>query len=67
MESCSPGSANLPIGGVRKGKSAIQENGGPRERLGTETPRLESVYRRTQAMLDALQKSLPHEAFHGEL
>jgi hypothetical protein len=67
MDSFKPGNANLPIGGVRKGESAIQENGGPRERLGTETPRLESIYRRTQAALDALQKSLLHEAFHGEL
>jgi hypothetical protein len=52
---------------VCQGESAIQENGGPRERLGTETPRLESIYRRTQAVLEALQKSLLHEAFHGEL
>jgi len=67
MESCSPGRTNLPIGGVREGKGAIQENGGPRERLGTGTSRLESIYRRTLAVLDALQKSLLHEAFHGEL
>ena len=67
MESCRPGSANLPIGGVCEGKDAIQENGGPRERLGTETPRLECIYRRRQAVLEALQKSLLHEAFDGGL
>ncbi len=34
MDSFNPGSANLPIGGVREGKGAIQENGGPRENRG---------------------------------
>jgi hypothetical protein len=67
MDSFSPGSANLPIGGGNRGKSAIQENGGPRERRGTETQLLESTYREKLAALDALKKSLLHQAFDGQL
>ncbi len=35
--------------------------------LREETQRLESIYRQKLAALEALQKSLLHEAFHGEL
>jgi REP element-mobilizing transposase RayT len=35
MGSSNPGNANLPIGGVKKGTSAVRENGDPRRRNGT--------------------------------
>jgi type I restriction enzyme S subunit len=37
------------------------------EDLSTETRRLESIYRRKLAALEALKKSLLHQAFNGEL
>jgi hypothetical protein len=64
MESFNPGNANLPIGGVKKGTRAVRENGDPGR---TGTQRLESIYQQKLAGLEALKKSLLHQAFDGEL